>query len=535
MKWLLSVVALVACLLLTPAVHAGEKAKPNIVLIFTDDISARELPIYGSSKWSLPKTGKDTSDTQFRADTPVLDRMANEGLWATNAWSNTVCSPTRAMMMTGRYASIHKWWNNGDLGKSPDGNWVWPLYESSPWQLGHAARDAGYVSIWAGKTQMKQVDHRKFAFDEGVFTPGSYLYPDNPHTDFKLVKKKGGDKKDQINLDTGKTVQSYSQPSWYWKPSVALLNHPSAPEPGGEKEQITWWPHTPEAQAEYGLHTYGPDVELDFIFDFMDRAVADDKPFFVYHCSHLGHDGFDFLHPEAGNKLPGTPVIEWDGSAYTRTEPKITGDNGVYDTHGTVTGPGMYSHVEYLDYQTWLYLQKLEELGQLDNTLVIFTSDNGTWGYGKHSHDRQKGTHVPFIVYAPGLGLTKQGKQDVLLTLADMLPTLAEVMGVEPPEGYELHGESFWSFLTTDQADHRDWVYSYKGALQLIRGKHVLKDGYDKWWDVSEIPDDLISFPQIKDWSKVSDAHRAERDLFVNDIMPRYDNHATERDAPRNP
>lgn len=110
--------------------------RPNIVLIFADDISARELPIYKSSVWS-PPTGGDTSDPAFQAQTPVLDRMAQEGCWIKTAWAAVVCSPSRAMMMTGRYAHLHKWWSNKDKGKYVGENGkltTWPLYASSPIQ-----------------------------------------------------------------------------------------------------------------------------------------------------------------------------------------------------------------------------------------------------------------------------------------------------------------------------------------------------------------------------------------------------------------
>ena len=72
--------------------------RPNVVILFADDISARELPIYGSSVWSPPLRG-DTSEPQYRASTPVLDQMANEGCWIKTAWASVVCSPSRAMMM----------------------------------------------------------------------------------------------------------------------------------------------------------------------------------------------------------------------------------------------------------------------------------------------------------------------------------------------------------------------------------------------------------------------------------------------------
>ena len=429
--------------------------------------------------------------------------------------------------MTGRHASIHKWWHNEDYGRlqdGPDKGHIVPLYTTSPLQIGHVAQQAGYATLWAGKTQMKHCDHQLFGFDEGAFTPGSYMFPNNPHTDFKLKWKKENGTKTLINLDTGKEVKkSYPQDSWYWKPSVALMNHPDASEP------IEWWPNTPQAKKEYDLNTYGPDVELDFIFDFMDRKRANGKPFFIFHTTHLGHDGFDWLHPKSGNKWPGTPIVKWDGKKYTRTTPNITGDNGVYDTHGTVTEPGMHSHVKYIDYQIWLYLEKLKELGIDNDTILIFAADNGTSGYGKHSHDRQKGTHVPLMVYAPGAKFTKQGKQDVIADMSDILPTLADIMGTTLPTDYELHGQSLWSYLTTDKKKHRDWIYAYKSDKQLIRGHKVLKDGNNKWWVVENTPDDLISFPQITDWDNVSEAYRNERDMLKS-LLPKFDNYDTEHD-----
>ena len=148
----------------------------NIVIIFADDISARELPVYGSSVWSKPDKG-DTSNPQFRAKTPVLNRLAREGCYFQNAWASVVCSPSRAMMMTGRYAHLHKWWTNKDYGMVIDKQGrkqVWPLYESSPLTIGSVAKKAGYATYWAGKTQMKGSDLTKFGFDEGCFYTGIF-------------------------------------------------------------------------------------------------------------------------------------------------------------------------------------------------------------------------------------------------------------------------------------------------------------------------------------------------------------------------
>ncbi len=513
-------VLMATTLCVAPVIYA--KPKPNVVLIYADDISAREIPFYGSSVWT-DADRQTTKDLASRAKTPVLDRLSTEGAWIKHAWAATVCSPSRAMMMTGRHASIHKWWNNGDLGTIVrDGKKtkeVVPLYQTSPLLIGHIAQKAGYATQWTGKTQMKRCDHQLFGFDEGVFTPGSYLFPENPHTDFVLK----GPTNALINIDTGKKVDYYAQTSWYWKPSVALMNHPTGRTP------IDYWPILEEDKKNYGINTYGPDVELDFIFDFMERKHDEEKPFFIYHTTHLGHDGFDWFNPEENTCWPSTPIIEWDGTSYTRKEPNVTGDKGIYHLNNSVTEPGMHSHVEYLDYQVWQYLEKFKEMGIEDHTVFIFCADNGTSKYGKGSPDRQKGTHVPFLIYAPGFKLMKQGEQDVLASVVDIMPTLADIMDFKIPKDYEIHGKSLWPYLTGDATVHREWIYAYRSEMQLIRGDKVMKDGRNKWWDVAETPDDLISFREIKDWTSVSPEHRAQRDLLKS-VLPQYDNHAEEHD-----
>jgi hypothetical protein len=67
--------------------------------------------------------------------------------------------------------------------------------------------------------------------------------------------------------------------------------------------------------------------------------------------------------------------------------------------------------------------------------------------------------------------------------------------------------------------------------MQLIRGDKVMRDGRGNWWDVEKPAADLDSFPSIKDWSRVSEAHRAERER-LEAILPRFDRYTTEHDAP---
>ncbi|MEM9339703.1 MAG: sulfatase-like hydrolase/transferase [Bacteroidota bacterium] len=518
--WLLSAINLL---------NAQEKSdKPNIVILFADDISARELPIYGSTVWTAPSS-ETTSDVNYRAKTPALDDLAQRGCWVTNPWAATVCNPSRAMMMTGRYAYQTKWWNNKDKGFGPDENGqigTWPVYMSSPLLMGKIAQESGYATFWAGKTQMAG-SWEKHGFDEGCLTPGGLKDKDNPYTDFKHIYKKVDGKRVMLNADTQQPCDTYLQHGWYWYPHVKLMNHPSAPN------EIVWWPNTPESKKSFGAATYGPDVELDFVFDFMERKHDEGQPFLIYHTSHLGHDAFNWLDPEykkwKKSKWPNTPIVTWDGKQYKRITPKITGDNGQYETHGTVTDPGIHHHINYLDYQVWLYQQKFEELNIEDNTIFIFSADNGTSGYGKNKGIQQRGSHVPLIIYAPGL--TKQGEQDILVSLADIVPTLAEVMGFQFPDDYKLDGISLAPYLFGEAQTHRQWLYTYRGPEQLVRSAKLLKDGTDKWWDVTNNPDDLTSYQPIKIWETTSDAYKQEKEDLLS-VLPKYDLYYDAYNAP---
>ncbi|MEO0796121.1 MAG: sulfatase-like hydrolase/transferase [Verrucomicrobiota bacterium] len=514
-------------LLSVTSVFASDR--PNIIFIFADDISAREIPCYGATVWSSDD-GSNTSDPQYRAQTPILDRLAEEGCWINTAWSATTCMPSRAMVMTGRYGFRTKWWENRDFGtvQTPEGERIWHLFESSPYTIGKVANMGGYASVWAGKTQVQAYgdDFQQFEFDEGFLTTGYEAGPGEMPNSFKTRVDRVDGKPVLINLDTGKEGAGYplARRTNAYRPLASIMNEK------GEERGYQWWPNTPESKAPFGLNTYGPDVETDYCLDFIERQHAAGQPFFVYHATHLGHGAFDWFHPDSGNKWPGTPIIEWDGQRYHRTAPNVTGENGVYDTHGTITEPGLHAHINYIDYIMWRYVEKLKKLGIEDNTILIFSADNGSHRYGKAKAIQQRGTHVPLIIYAPGM--TKQGEQDILVSLTDFLPTLADIMGVQIPDDYVIDGKSLWPFLMTDSHRHHDWIYSFRNDKQMIRGTHVMLDGYGQWWDVKTLPEDHTSFPEIMNWNLVSEVHRQERDR-LEERLPAFDLYHTEHNAPQ--
>ena len=434
--------------------------RPNVILIVADDISAREFPFYESSKWSGDR----------RAKTPMMDRLAEEGCFIETMWATTICKPSRVALMNGTYAHRNKYWDNRHIGM--DCRTVYSAYESAPITLGNMSRDAGYANIWVSKSHIcSGGDVLSMGFNEAVFNPAEPAR-------HKAWNPFGTPNKNPYPIFRTKNPDDWDHESFFFWPEIQLINHPDHPD-------------EPFKFAETHLNDYAPDLEMKYIFDFMDRSKARGKPFFVLHTPHLGHLAKDCSDPEYKTVWPGTPVLEWKGDRYIRKEPEFTKRaDGGYDKEN-ITPNGLAYHIEYLDYHIWQYVQKLKAIGELKNTVIMFSADNGTqdnaenWGKGRVRS--QQGQHVPMLIYAPGVAGMVKGRQNICSDFTDFLPTLAEIMGFEFPEGYDkLDGKSLWPYLTGKSKRHRDYIYSMRLETQMIRNNKVMRDGYGTWYDVSK-------------------------------------------------
>ena len=186
-------------------------------------------------------------------------------------------------------------------------------------------------------------------------------------------------------------------------------------------------------EVDFKNGEFGPDVVTDYICKFLEEKKASEKPFVVYYSMMLPH--WPFV------PTPGNP--DWDPTMWRDMdeEPRTTGDNKHWK--------GM---VEYTDKMVGKVVAKLDETGLRDNTIVIFTGDNGTHfgltqefrgrmvtgGKGKTIDD---GTHVPFIVNWPGK--IAAGKvSDDLVDFSDILPTLVDLGKAKIPESLKVDGKS---------------------------------------------------------------------------------------------
>lgn len=212
---------------------------------------------------------------------------------------------------------------------------------------------------------------------------------------------------------------------------------------------------------DYDKGEYGPDVCADFICDFIETNKA--KPFLAYYPMLLTHCPF----------TPTPDSKDWD--------PK---------SEGAQTYKGDPKHfaamVHHMDKLAGRIIAKLEEHKLRENTIVIFTGDNGTdrpiitsLNGKKIKHGKgqmnDNGTRVPLIISYPGK--IKSGLvSDALVDFSDIFPTICEVSGIAIPADRPIDGVSFWSTLQGKPGRIKPWTYVWWEGKVLARTQtHVIR------------------------------------------------------------
>jgi len=224
---------------------------------------------------------------------------------------------------------------------------------------------------------------------------------------------------------------------------------------------------------------YGPDVYCDFLIDFIKRNK--NRPFLAYHSLTLAHEISNDLNP-----------------------PPPTGPLGRYKSYKEL--------VEYMDELIGRIISTLDELGLRENTIVLFTGDNGTppkfitkvvdgkykkepiiskvgdktviGGKGKLT---DAGTHVPLIANWPGTAPTGKVCDD-LIDFSDFMPTFAELAGANLPKGITIDGRSFAPQLHGKKGNPRKWAYCQWQGKAWVRTKRwkLYRDG--RLYDIQNDP-----------------------------------------------
>ncbi|MBI3849778.1 MAG: sulfatase-like hydrolase/transferase [Verrucomicrobia bacterium] len=216
---------------------------------------------------------------------------------------------------------------------------------------------------------------------------------------------------------------------------------------------------------------YGEDIFCDFLIDFIERNQT--KPFFAYYPMVLVHEPFQPTPDEKKNGVNQTEKKRSDVSHF----------------------PAM---VAYMDKTVGRLLATLDRLGLRENTLILFTGDNGTpppvtsrigatiirGGKGTVTH---LGAHVPLIASWKGTIPAGRVVED-LIDFSDVLPTLAEVAGAQLPRDVRIDGHSFAARLRGKRARPREWVYVQLGGKSFVRDQRWLLHNDGRFYDIQNDP-----------------------------------------------
>ncbi|MCA9133904.1 MAG: arylsulfatase [Planctomycetales bacterium] len=422
----LLLLAPLACLLCGAFGHAADSKKPNVVFILADDLGYREIGSFG----------------QKLIKTPHLDELARQGMRLTQHYcGNAVCAPSRCVLMTGKHPG-HAFVRN-NRSTPPEGQWPIPDSEIT---LAELFQEQGYVTGAFGKW--------------GLGGPQSSGRP----------LKQGVDRFFGYNCQ-GHAHSYYPSYLWSDEQHVALKNNP--PIPGHSGLAAGADPSDPRSYDAFKGQDYAPDriheQALEFINDNRDR------PFFLYYPSVIPHVALHVPDEE----LQAYTALGWKDPPFTR-------EKSGYTPHFTPRA-AYAAMISKLDTQVGSLLQRLEELGLRENTIVVFTSDNGTTHLGDEVDYEffdsvgelrglkgslyEGGVRVPTIVSWPG-HVPAASESDRLSGFEDWMPTLLEMVGSPQATPEQCDGISMARTLRGDTQAPRPYLYrefTGYGGQQSIR------------------------------------------------------------------
>jgi len=364
---------------------------------------------------------------QTKFQTPSIDRLAAEGMTFTQHYSgSTVCSPSRSVLLTGQHTG-----HTPIRGNKRDGNkGNWPI-AAEALTIAEILQENGYITGAFGKW--------------GLGYPGSEGDPN----------KQGFDE-----------FYGYNDQTLAHNYYPAFLN---------DNQDTVWL----EDNFGTGEGTYAPIPIHEQALKFMEDNR--DKPFFMYYPSVIPHAEL-FAPEEYMEKYRGKflPEKEYKGADEGHPRYKIGGYGSQPESHAAFA-----AMVNLLDDQVGEILDKLKELGIDENTLVIFSSDNGPHLEGGADPDYfnsngpftgykrdlyEGGIRMPMFVRWPEK-IEAGSQTNHISAFWDFLPTAAEIAGAEAPENID--GISYLPTLLEEndqkQHDYLYWEFHEKNGRQAVR------------------------------------------------------------------
>lgn len=301
--------AFLACL---NSCNNTEKAKPNIVFIFMDDLGWTDLGYAGSEYY----------------ETPAIDKLSGEGMIFTNAYSNAAnCAPTRACLLTGQYSPRHGVFTVGksDRGKSENRRLI-PTLNSKEISfdkitIAESLKKAGYVSAAIGKWNVgnKPTEHGfDYAIDRGELGIGEYF-------------GKNGEYLSDVFTDEAISFMERNNPKTTGKPFFVYLAHHAVHTPiQAKKEYISEYenkdPSGCHNNATYAAMIQSVDESVGRVKKALDDMELSENTILIFFSDNGGHGTYTCQKPlrggkgmfyEGGIRVP--MFVHWPGSVEAGT------------------------------------------------------------------------------------------------------------------------------------------------------------------------------------------------------------------------
>jgi N-sulfoglucosamine sulfohydrolase len=208
---------------------------------------------------------------------------------------------------------------------------------------------------------------------------------------------------------------------------------------GPEFSNITY-DETNDERSASGIKTINYAENFKYFID----NVKGDKPFFLWYGTKEPHRSFE----KDSWKKHGKKLEDADVPDFLPDNPTVRGDLLDYAVE-----------IEWFDLHLQKMLEYLEEIGELDNTIVIVTSDNGMFFPRAKANCYEYGIHVPLAIRYPK---AIQGGRisETLVSFIDLAPTILEAMETKPENMMPITGESIWNLLTSNNEDNTRTVFS---------------------------------------------------------------------------
>jgi len=461
------------------------KKSPNIVFIMADDHAYQALSAYNHPISKL-------------APTPNIDRIANAGMRFENSFvTNSLCGPSRATMLTGKYGHINGFSYNGQTFDSSQPTWPKML------------KDQGYQTAVVGKWHIGHTpegidfDFWKILNDQGEYYNPEFISKDGSET----IEGYATDLTTDYSLDWLKNKRDKNKP-------FALMIHHKAPH----RNQMPALRHTQMYEhTKFPL----PDTYFD---NYNNRNAAGAQKMNIYKDMYEGHDlkmtvavGSDSLRydrwPNHFERMTTEQRTKWN-TAYRKRNDDMNAAN-FNDKEMALWKYQRYvqdycATIASVDEGVGRVLDYLEENNLTKNTIIIYTSDQGFF-VGEHGwFDKrfmyEQSLRTPLLIQYTGK-IKANSTSDKMVQNLDLAPTFLDLLGFNIPK--EIQGASLKPILTGKKV--KDWrksiyyhYYEYPGFHSVKRHYGVRDNRYklihfynniDQWefYDLEKDPNEVVS------------------------------------------